>query len=220
MSDTCRLNSSQENASAFLCHGRQRARIYRLSSGLEIIINLARRRAWFWLRSVGLDQDSVMAIARIEPEDYLRERVDGQIQWMADKARHNKSNYRLLRLTQICLGILVTAAGPYTTRLEYGPQITTALGAIISLAAAWEAVNDYQNNWIRYRRTLEDLERERLLYQTASGPYRPAAAASSEQEAAFALFVTRVEALLGQELDSWSTSAVKSAGANGAAVGE
>jgi hypothetical protein len=159
-----------------------------------------------------------MAIARLEPEDYLRERVDEQIQWMADKAQYNKSNHRVLRLVQISLGVLVTATGPYTTVLHYGPQITTVLGAIISLSAAWEAVNDYQNNWIRYRRTLEDLERERLLYQTSSGPYRQAMAASSEEEAAFTLFVTRVESLLGQELDSWSTSAAKSASANGAAV--
>lgn len=161
-----------------------------------------------------------MSIARLEPEDYLRERVDEQIQWMESKARQSKSSHRLLRLVQITLGILVTAAGPYTTVLDYGPQITTALGAIISLAAAWEAVNDYQNNWIRYRRTLEDLERERLLFQTASGPYRQNTAVSSEDEVAFSLFVTRVEALLGQELDSWSTSAVKSSAAHGAAVGE
>ena len=161
-----------------------------------------------------------MSIARLEPGDYLRERVDEQIQWMADKARQNKSSHRILRLVQISLGVFVTAVGPYTTVLQYGPQITTALGAIISLAAAWEAVNDYQNNWIRYRRTLEDLERERLLYQTASGPYRQSTAVSSEEDVAFSLFVTRVEALLGQELDSWSTSASKSAAANGAAVAE
>lgn len=161
-----------------------------------------------------------MAIARIEPEDYLRERVDEQIQWMADKSRYNKSSHRFLRLIQISLGVLVTAVGPYTTVFRYGSQVTTALGAIISLAAAWEAVNDYQNNWIRYRRTLEDLERERLYYQTSSGPYRHGMEASSEEEAAFALFVTRVEALLGQELDSWSTSAAKSASANVAAANE
>ncbi len=161
-----------------------------------------------------------MAVTRLEPEDYLRQRVDEQIQWMSDKARQSKSGHRVLRLIQITLGILVTAVGPYTNVLDYGPQITTALGAIIGLAAAWEAVNDYQNNWIRYRRTLEDLERERLLYQTASGPYRQSAVASSEAEASFALFVTRVEALLGQELDSWSTSVAKSAAGNGVAGGE
>ncbi|MCX5931721.1 MAG: DUF4231 domain-containing protein, partial [Cyanobacteria bacterium] len=111
-----------------------------------------------------------MTISRLGPEEYLNERVDEQIEWMSQKAKGNKGSYRTLRLLQISLGILVSAGGSYATSLDFGPQILSCLGALISLTAAWETVNDYQNNWIRYRRTKEDLERERLLYRTASGP--------------------------------------------------
>jgi hypothetical protein len=151
-----------------------------------------------------------MTITRLGPEEYLNERVDEQIEWMSKKAKGNKGSYRVLRLLQISLGIMVSAGGYYATSLDFGPQILTGLGALISLAAAWETVNDYQNNWIRYRRTKENLERERLLYRTASGPYRLSSAGGDEVEASFTLFVSRVEALLSQELDQWGTAAAQS----------
>lgn len=147
-----------------------------------------------------------MAITRLDPEKYLNERVDDQIEWMAKKARGNKSNYRTLRLLQMSLGILVSAGGSYATSMEFGPQILTFVGALISLAGAWETVNDYQNNWIRYRRTKEELERERMLFTTLSGPYQSSSTETSEAAASFSLFVSRVEAILGQEVDQWSTS--------------
>lgn len=148
-----------------------------------------------------------MGISLLGPEEYLDERVDEQIKWMSQKAKSNKGSYQILRLLQISLGILVSAAGAYATSWDIGPPLLTCVGALISLASAWETVNDYQNNWIRYRHTKEDLERERLLYRTASGPYRRSTAEGDEEEASFTLFVSRVEALLGQEVDQWSTSA-------------
>jgi hypothetical protein len=150
-----------------------------------------------------------MAISRLGPEEYLNERVDEQIEWMSHKANNNKGSYRILRLLQISLGIVVSAVGSYATTWDYGPQLLTCIGALISLASAWETVNDYQNNWIRYRRTKEDLERERLLYRTASGPYRSSSSDGDEAEASFTLFVSRVEALLGQEVDQWNRSAAR-----------
>lgn len=150
-------------------------------------------------------------ISRLGPNEYLSERVDGQIEWMSKRANGNKGSYKALRLLQISLGILVSAGGSSLASWDYGPQLLAGVGGLISLAAAWETVNDYQNNWIRYRRTKEDLERERLLYRTASGPYRRGSADCDEEEASFTLFVSRVEALLSQEVDQWGVNAAPGA---------
>lgn len=147
-----------------------------------------------------------MAISKLSPEEYLKTRVQDQIEWLSGRARDNKSSYLRLRLLQISLGILVSAGGAYAGNLEYGAQVLTILGALISLAAAWETVNDYQNNWVRYRRIKEDLMRETLMYQTNSGPYRRNTA-SNEEEVSFTLFVSRVEGLLGDEVKEWSQAA-------------
>lgn len=147
-----------------------------------------------------------MSISPLDPEAYLKERVDDQIKWMSQKAKDNKSSYRTSRLLQMSLGILVSAGGSFATSVDFGPLILTLVGASISLAGAWETVNDYQNNWIRYRRTKEELERERMLYRTSSGPYQSSSAESEDAAASFQLFVSRVEAILSQEVDQWSTS--------------
>ncbi len=147
-----------------------------------------------------------MPISKLSPEEYLKTRVQDQIEWLSGRARDNKSSYLRLRLLQISLGILVSAAGAYAGNLEYGPQGLTILGALISLAAAWETVNDYQHNWVRYRRIKEDLMRETMMFQTDSGPYRRSEA-SDEDEASFTLFVSRVEGLLGDEVKEWSQAA-------------
>lgn len=150
-----------------------------------------------------------MEISRLAPEDYLNERVDDQIRWLSEKASSSKANYRAIRFLQTALGILITAGGAYANRIDLGPQIITTLGVVVSLAAAWESVNDYQNNWIRYRRALEELKREKLLYQTTSGPYRRDGSEMDVQEASFTLFVSRVEALLAQEEDAWVSNATR-----------
>jgi hypothetical protein len=150
-----------------------------------------------------------MTTSRLSPEDYLNERVQTQLDWMANQARRNKRNYKAQRLLQITLGILVSAGGTYASSWQWMPLALTITGAFISLTTAWETVNDYQNNWVRYRRTKEELERERLLYRTASGPYLSSSAPTDEGDAAFTLFVSRVEALLSEEVDQWSTVSAK-----------
>lgn len=144
------------------------------------------------------------------PQEYLQERVEQQLSWYGKKSAGNKSRYQILRLMQISLGIFVSAGGLYADAIPHGTWLLSAFGVLISLSAAWETVFDHQNNWIRYRRIKEELKREKILYATASGPYRKEVAQVDAAEASFTLFVARVEGLLSQEVDQWSTSAAQS----------
>jgi hypothetical protein len=148
-----------------------------------------------------------MTIPPMGPQEYLQERVDQQLAWYGTKSAGNKSRYQILRLMQISLGILVSAGGVYAEAIPHGAWLLSGFGVLISLSAAWETVFDHQNNWIRYRRIKEELKREKILYVTASGPYRKEATQIDAAEAAFTLFVARVEGLLGEEVEQWSSTA-------------
>lgn len=150
---------------------------------------------------------SFMSIIPMNPQDYLQERVLHQLDWYGKKSAASKARYQFLRLMQISLGILVSAVGVYAESIPHGTWLLSGFGVLISLSAAWETVFDYQNNWIRYRRIQEDLKREKILYATASGPYRRESTEIDPAEASFILFVSRVEGLLSQEIDQWSGSA-------------
>jgi len=145
------------------------------------------------------------------PENYLKDRVQNQLSWYSQKSANNKRWYQSLRLLQITLGIAVTAGTAYADALPWGAYLPAIFGALISLSAAWETVFDYQNNWVRYRRIKEDLLREKLFFETSSGPYRRRSADDDENEGLFSLFVTRVEGLLSEEVEQWSSSASRPA---------
>ena len=145
---------------------------------------------------------SAMSTTPMGPQEYLQDRVEQQLPWYGKKSAGNKSRYQLLRLLQISLGILVSAGGVYAEGIPHGAWLLSGFGVLISLSAAWETVFDHQNNWVRYRRIKEELKREKILYASASGPYRRQAAQTDAAEAALTLFVERVEGLLGEEVDS------------------
>ncbi|MFM9101350.1 MAG: DUF4231 domain-containing protein [Cyanobium sp.] len=159
-----------------------------------------------------------MSTTPMGPQEYLQERVEQQLSWYGKKSAGNKSRYQLLRLLQISLGILVSAGGVYAEAIPHGAWLISGFGVLISLSAAWETVFDHQNNWIRYRRIQEELKREKILYATASGPYRRQAAQTDGDETAFTLFVERVEGLLGEEVEQWSSTATKPAAAGSAST--
>lgn len=150
-----------------------------------------------------------MTAAETDQQKYLNERVKQQLEWFSEQSKENKRRYQLLRLLQISLGIVVSTTGVYIEAIPHGIVVLSVIGALISLSAAWETVFDHQNNWIRYRRVKEALNREKLHYENHSGPYRRAASNASESDAMFTLFVERVEGLLSDEVDEWSSDSGK-----------
>ena len=72
------------------------------------------------------------------------------------------------------------------------------VGAITAIAVSAQSLFKWQDNWLKFRRTSEGLERERFLYQTRTGPYR----GLDEDDVLFTL-TARVEAMLSEEHTEW-----------------
>jgi Protein of unknown function (DUF4231) len=150
---------------------------------------------------------------RLSCNDYLSGRIDGQLKWLTAAAKKNKTIYHGLRLVQIICGAFVAVAGGYAKTHALIPVMITICGLVISIAAGIDNIGGFQKLWITYRQTAEKLKREKYLFLTGTGPYqRPNGDAASDDEALYALFVSRAEQLLGEDVDQWADISAKAAG--------
>lgn len=136
----------------------------------------------------------------IDADTYLNKRVDGQLAWLGQKSQANKRAFLRHRLISILLGALITILSPYAGQggrwQAWVPFVLQLAGAGVAVSGALLALYRHQENWVRYRSLKEALEREKILFLTASLP------AYSGPEA-FHRFVRTVEDLMAEERQNW-----------------
>lgn len=133
----------------------------------------------------------------MKKEEYLKARVDDQIDWYNKKSVTNKKLFYLFQVLTMIFGALVTLSGA----LDWGADNTMryfapVLGALITIGSGLLALYKFHEKWIKYRTTCESLQIERNLFVTETQPYHG--------DKAFNLFVHRIEAMISQENSSWA----------------
>ena len=133
-------------------------------------------------------------------EEYIKERLDSEIDWYDKKSKRNKTGYYSLRVVEILCAISIPFLMGYvsdtTPALKF---IVGFLGLIVGVISGFLGLFQAQENWISYRTTCETLRHEKYFYQTKSRPY--------ESKDPFPLLVERVEVLISKENTSWSQMA-------------
>lgn len=146
--------------------------------------------------------------------DYIKERVDDQIDYYNRKSSQNQKNYKFLKrwefyiATSIPLTITLSNMEAIS-KVEFGLNAYWGLGTILQVSAAIAGVivviinkllelEEHHKLWKEYRLTCEALQHERLVYLTRTPPY--------DREGAFPLFVEKVEAILNNETFKWKQS--------------
>ena len=108
-----------------------------------------------------------------EIADYLKARVDDQMQWYSKKSAYNKKMYRYFQFIIIVVSAvipLINLTATATPWAQHGALITTAiLGSIIAIVTAFMQMEKYFESWILCRTTLESLKREKVLFQNNVG---------------------------------------------------
>ena len=127
------------------------------------------------------------AIKKYLADDYAK-----ALKFYDDRARSSKTAYRAFSIYLIVASALLTVLVALAPDQECWRIITPALSATLVIATGMLAHLKSHENWLSYRASWDALERERRLFETASGPYR-----SVPDKAA--LFVERVEAVLAKE---------------------
>ena len=130
-------------------------------------------------------------------EDYLKNRIDDQINWYNSKAHINK-NYHYFTKAMV---IIVSSIIPLIAGIEIDGSLKNVLlgllGTCIAVVTGLTSLIKFQEKWSEYRMTAEAAIQEKILFQTLSGPY-------DKQAEPFKLLVKRVENLLSKEHDHWS----------------
>ena len=139
----------------------------------------------------------------MDEQKYLTERVDDQINWMEGKAAYNQKRFKRIRIIElVCSASIPFLAAVSTDSTYYFRWITGIFGVSITICESLLALYKHQELWLQYRSTAEALRSEKLLYLLKSGKYE-------KVETPFALFVSEIESILGNENTHWKKHIAK-----------
>ena len=143
-------------------------------------------------------------------DDYLQRRIDDQIKWLSSASGKNQQWFKKLRAAEIVMGCAIAYLVSHADLMPI-QVLTGAMGVAVATIGGLLSLYRFQEKWIEYRVTAENLKREKFFFLTGTAPY--------DADDKFQILVTRVEAILAAENVQWaeSTVAKKEAGDAGAA---
>ena len=133
----------------------------------------------------------------ISEEDYIKERLDDQINWYDKKSMYAQKVYKRLK----GLVMLLSASIPFFVGFiadfhKHWEYLVSGIGVIIVCIEGWLGLSKHHENWIEYRAICETLRHERYMYLTKTGVY--------EGDNPFKLLVERVESIISKENLNWA----------------
>ncbi len=132
----------------------------------------------------------------MNPDDYIKDRVDGQIGWYDRKSGTNQRWFRWLRIVEIIAAASIPLLVGYADSITELKVVVGILGLLIAVIAGVLALYQFQENWTGYRTTCEAVTQKKYLFLTKTQPY--------DQGDSFSLFVQRVENFISKEHSTWS----------------
>ncbi len=134
----------------------------------------------------------------LNQEEYLKERLDSQIEWYDRKSRWHQGWYKRLRFMEILAAASIPFLTGYITDATPDMKIVVGgLGVIIAVVSGAVALFKFQEHWLQYRTTAESLKHHRYLFLTKTAPY--------DRENSFNLLVESIEGLISKENSSWAS---------------
>jgi hypothetical protein len=136
-------------------------------------------------------------------EEYMKQRVEDQINWYDRKSGVNKTWFKWLSIVEVISASIIPFLAGYAGDCLSIKLIIGFLGALIAVIASIKGLLQLQKNWIDYRTTCESLKKEKFLFLTGTDPY------GNDTEHAFKVLVQRVEALISKENTDWAQYVTK-----------
>ena len=132
-------------------------------------------------------------------QEYIEQRLDNQQTWYENKSAWNQSWYKRLRMVEVVLAagipFVSSLIGKFPDSPNVVPIIVSMIAFLIAATSALLALYRFQDNWLQYRSTAEQLKREKFLFLTKNQPY--------DGQDAFHVLVDNVERILGVENSTW-----------------
>lgn len=141
-------------------------------------------------------------------QEYIKQRVDDQIDWYDKKSKNAQKWYKLLQIVEIVLASLIPLLSGYVSSCKYIALIVGIFGAVIAVIESITKLNKYHENWIQYRSTCEMLKYQKHLFLTGSSPY------NQYDETIENIFVRNIENIISSENNQWKNINTEREGAN------
>jgi hypothetical protein len=123
-------------------------------------------------------------------------RLNDQLDWYDKKSGDNQKRYKQIKVAQLVLaGSIPVFALVGDT---WGRWVTAILGASVAILEGLQQLGQYNNLWVSYRATAEQLKHEKYLFLAHSGPYK-----GLKEEGALSLLAERVEERVSTEHAKW-----------------
>jgi hypothetical protein len=127
-----------------------------------------------------------------DTSELVLQRVDDQIRWYGDASERNKRWHFGLKL----VGLGAAAALPVLSVMPAASTVIAGLGALILVLEGVQQLFQYQQSWMSFRSTAEDLKHEKYLFIASGGPYQTA-------KRPVGLLAERAEARIARESQRW-----------------
>jgi uncharacterized membrane protein len=131
-------------------------------------------------------------------EEYIKDRVEDQIKWYGSKSSTCQKKYKIWQVIKVIAALLITTLSLWAEKDIFGIKMTyivAILGAFIIFIESFVKIYDYKKLWVQYRMASENLNREKLFFETKSEPYN-----TTEP---FKIFVQNCEAIMQGENKGW-----------------
>src|SRR5260370_2737404 len=132
---------------------------------------------------------AIADLATSRAPDPIIERLEDQIDWYDRKSRSNMRWFKRIKITEIVSAAIIPFLA--ASRAPHSAIETGVLGVLITVFEGLLQLNQFQENWIRYRSTCEALTHEKYIFLANAAPY-------SSVEKPLALLADPVEALASQ----------------------
>jgi len=135
----------------------------------------------------------------MDEQTYFKQRVNDQIEWFERKSAWNQKRHKRMRTIVITLSVLLPFATGFISESIQGNIVKIAVGlagVMIALLEGLQSLYKFQENWIAYRTSAENLKREKILYLTKVGDY-------AIVEDPFKVFIVKIETILDNQDQNW-----------------
>ena len=130
-------------------------------------------------------------------KEYLDNRYKDQMKYYDGAAGMNQKKYKLFQWTLIILSATTPILAALIQRWPQLQLVVVVISAIVAILTAGLKTFQYQELWVTYRTTMEQLKPEYHYYSFGVGPY---AEDGIDKEM---LFVSRIETILDKEHVGW-----------------
>lgn len=133
-------------------------------------------------------------------QEYLQSRVTAQRTYFSKKASKSKKYYYFVSIAKLVVSLVITVLSSAKSGASPISMIVSILSALIALTEGILLLYKFNENWIVYRLTSENLKKEEFLFKTRSGEYY-----NIDDSQAYNYFVQNIEAIIQSSNKQWES---------------